>query len=66
MGCEDMKAEDYTRVQIGLSLAWKASLAIKYEDSFLCNRLYVTLALSGVYINRMVLVHRTNNNHTIG
>ena len=41
MGCEDMKAEDCTRVQIGLSLAWKASLAINYEDSFLCNRFYV-------------------------
>ena len=25
MGCEDTKAEDYTRVLIGLSLAWKAS-----------------------------------------
>ena len=53
MGCEDMKAEDYTRVRIRLSLAWKASLAINYEDSFLCNRLYVTLdSPHGVYINR--------------
>ena len=52
MGCEDMKAEDCTRVQIGLSLAWKASLAIKYEDFFLCNRRYVTLVPSGAYINR--------------
>ena len=26
----------------------------------------LTLALSGVYINRRVLVHRTKNNHTIG
>ena len=43
VGCEDMKAEDCTRVRIGLSLAWKASLATNYEDSFLCNRLYVTL-----------------------
>lgn len=51
MGCEDMKAEDCTRVRIGLSLAWKASLAINYADSFLCNRLYVTLDLPGVYIN---------------
>ena len=25
MGCEGTKAEDYTRVRIGLSLAWKAS-----------------------------------------
>ena len=52
MGCEDMKAEDYTHVQIGLYLAWKAGLATNYEDSFLCNRLHVTLDLSGVYINR--------------
>ena len=52
MGCEDMEAEDYTRVWIGLFLAWKASLAINYEDSFLCNRLYVTLDPSGAYINR--------------
>ena len=43
MGCEDMKAEDCTRVRIGLYLAWRASLATGYEDSFLCNRLYVTL-----------------------
>lgn len=41
MGYEDMKAEDCTRVRIGLSLAWKASLATDYEDSFLCNRQYV-------------------------
>ena len=41
MGREDMKAEDRTRVRIGLYLAWKASLATDYEDSFLCNRLYV-------------------------
>ena len=52
VGCEDTKAEDYTRVRIGLSLAWKASLATDYEDSLLCNRLHVTLDLSGVYINR--------------
>ena len=41
MGCEDMKAEDCTRVRIGFYLAWKASLGTDYEDSFLCNRLYV-------------------------
>ena len=44
--------EDCTRVRIGLSLAWKASLAVKYVDSFLCNRPYVTLDPPGVYINR--------------
>ena len=54
MGCEDTKAEDCTRVRIGLSLAWKASLVTNYEDSFLCNRLYVTLDPPGVYINRRV------------
>ena len=52
MGCEDMKAEDRTRVRIGLYLAWKASLATNYEDSFLCNRLHVTLDPPGVYINQ--------------
>ena len=52
MGCEDMKAEDCTRVRIGLFLPWKANLAINYEDFFLCNRLYVTLDPSGVYINQ--------------
>ena len=41
MGCEDVKAEDRTRVRIGLYFAWKESLATNYEDSFLCNRLYV-------------------------
>ena len=52
---EDMKVEDCTRVRVGLFLAWKASLATDYEDSFLCNRLYVTLdSPPGVYINRRV------------
>ena len=54
MGYEDTKAEDSQRVWMGLSFAWKASLAIKHEDSFLCNRLCVTLGPSGVYINRRV------------
>ena len=54
MGYEDMKAEDCTRVRIGLYLAWKESLAFRYEDSFLCNGLCTTLAPSGVYINRRV------------
>ena len=48
----DTKAEDSTRVRMGLSLAWKASLVTKYEDFFLCNRPYVTLDPPGVYINR--------------
>ena len=54
MGCEDTKTEDYTRVQIRLSLPWKAILANNYEDSILCNRLYVTLDPPGDYINRRV------------
>ena len=33
--------------------------------SYHCNRLYVTLALSGVYINRRALVHRTTYITTI-
>ena len=52
MGCEHMKAEDCTHVRIGLYLAWKARWATDYEDFLLCNRLHVTLDLSGVYINR--------------
>ena len=56
MGCEDMKAEDCTRVWIGLSLAWKASLATDYEDSFLCNRLYVNpRSLAYDYGNEYIL-----------
>ena len=66
MGCEDTKTEDYTRVRMGLSLAWKASLATKYEDSFLYNRPYVSLDPSCVYINRRARsVDRPNpHNHS--
>ena len=46
--------DSLTRVRMGLSLTWMASLAFGYEDSFLCNRLCTTLVPSGVYINRMV------------
>ena len=52
LGCEDTKTEDSTRVRMELSLAWKASLATEYEDSFLSNRPYETLDPPGVYINR--------------
>ena len=61
---EDTRLKTSSRVQKGLSLAWKASLAIQI-CSYHCNRLCVTLALSDVYINRRVLVRR-NDNHTIG
>ena len=46
-------------VRIGLSLAWKASLVIRMLYFLPCNRLHVTLTLSGVNINRRVLVRRT-------
>ena len=52
MGREDVKAEDYTRVRIGVYLAWKTSLATDYEDSLLYNRLHVTLDLFSIYINQ--------------
>ena len=36
LGREDTKQKTFPRVWMGLSLAWKASLACGYEDSFLC------------------------------
>ena len=65
-GCEDTKTEDSTCVRMGLSLAWKASLATNYEDSFLCNQPCVTLDPSHVYINwRARSVDRANpHNHS--
>ena len=52
----------------GWDSTWCGRQARQYEYGYLllCNRPCVTLTLSGVYINRMALVHRTNNNHTIG
>ena len=32
-----------------------------FKISYHCNRLYVTLTLSGVYINRRVVVRRTES-----
>ena len=52
LGYEDTRPKTPTRVRMGLSLAWMASLAFEYEDSFLCNRLGTTLGPSGVSINR--------------
>src|SRR5512133_4234754 len=67
---EDTRLKTSSHVRMGLSLAWKASLAMRiFKISYHCNRLCVTLTLSGVYINRRVLVRRTTssyNNHTIG
>src|SRR3954463_16363317 len=67
---EDTRLKTSSRVRKGLSLAWKASLEMRiFKISYHCNRLCVTLTLSGVYINRRVLVRRTTpsyNNHTIG
>ena len=54
MGYEDTRQKTLSRVRMGLSLVWKASLAFEYEDSFLCNRLCTILVPSGVYINRRV------------
>ena len=49
---------------MGFSLVWKASLATKYEDSFLCNRPCVTLDLACVYINRRARSVDPLNNHS--
>ena len=51
----------------GWDSPWRGRQAWQYGyvDLLPCNRLCVTLALSGVYINRMALVRR-DNNHTIG
>ena len=48
---EDTRLKTSSRVRMGLSFAWKASLASRMIDLLLCNRLCVTLAPSGVYIN---------------
>src|SRR3954470_17543576 len=68
---EDTGLKTSSRVRMGLSLAWKASLAMRiFKISYHGNRLCVTLTLSGVYINRRVVVCRPinsiHNNHTIG
>ena len=49
---EDTRRKTSSRVRMGLSFAWKTSLAIWMLDLLLCNRLCVTLASFGVYINR--------------
>ena len=54
MGYEGTRQKTLSRVRMGLSLAWKASLALGYEYSFLCNRLCITLVPSSVYINQRV------------
>ena len=54
MGYEDTRQKTLSRVQMGLSLAWMASLAFEYEDSFLSNRLCTTLDPSNAYINQRV------------
>ena len=52
LGHEDTREKTLTRVWMGLSLVWMASLIFGYEVSFLRNRLCTTLVPSGVYINR--------------
>ena len=62
---EDTRLKTSSRVRMGLSLAWKASLAMRiFKISYHCNRLYVTLTLSGVYINRRVVVRRQSTPYT--
>ena len=63
---EDTRLKASSRVRMGLSLAWKASLAMRiFKISNHCNRFYVPRTLSGVYINRRVLVRRTTYTSTI-
>ena len=52
----------------GWDSTWRGRQARQYGYGYLllCNRPCVTLAPSGVYINRTVLVYRTTYNHTIG
>ena len=62
---EDTRLKTSSRVRMGLSLAWKASLTMRiFKISYHFNRLYVTLTLSGVYINRRVVVHRQSTPYT--
>ena len=52
LGYEDTRQKTSSRVRMGLSFAWMASLAFGYVDSFLYNWLCTTLVPSSVYINR--------------
>lgn len=62
---EDTRLKTSSHVRMGLSLAWKASLAMRiFKISYHCNRLCVTLTLSGVYINRRVVVRRQSTPYT--
>ena len=64
MGREDTRWKAFPRVRMGLSLAWKASLACRYEDSFLCKlTLYNPSPLRCLY-KLDGLVRRGNHNHT--
>ena len=64
MGREDTSLKTFTHVRMGLSFAWKASLAFGYEDSFLCKpTLYNPRPLRCLY-KPEGLVRRGNHNHT--
>ena len=70
MGREDTRQKTTSRVRMGLSFAWMASLAFGYVDSFLCKlTLYNPRPLQCLY-KLEGLVRRTKNiiinNHTIG
>ena len=64
MGRKDTRRKTFPRVRMGLSLAWKASLACGYEDSFPCKPiLYNPSPLRCLY-KPEGLVRRGNHNHT--
>ena len=66
MGREDTEPKAFSRVRMGLSFAWTASLASGCAVSFLCKlTLYTPSPLRCLYKPES-LVRRTNNNHTIG
>ena len=63
MGHEDTRQKTSTRVRMGFSFAWKASLAFGYEDSFLCKpTLYNPRSLRCLY-KLEGLVRRGDQNH---
>ena len=66
LGLMDPTIINSDAVQGGTFLGMEGKL--EYTDvqvSYHCNRLYVTLTLSGVYINRRVFVRRTTYTSTI-
>ena len=54
MGCEDTRQKAFSRVRMGFSFAWMASLASRCVDSFFYKPTLYNPSPSGVYINRRV------------